>query len=363
MKQIFRTTILFAAFIVAASACGYAQNRKMPVIPPTVKQTTSAPAAKPKPKQKPANSTVLVESTDSIEPAKEQERIISEKVTDAPKWFFNPPKDEYIGVSLPLKNQKLAQQQAICAALLSYVAQNKTEINFKGFINSYEGNENSKWEGLNTCKFKLFTNYQVIKTAINQYGEHFVSLKVKSDKNSSIEVNALHYSLNTEKNGITESSDSLKFYILQDSMMFLLGREHTQNSETSVEYNVKAPSANETFVNEKTYSYSPTANSAIKSKWSSSSVKQSLGAAYMSALLIGIMQDSSVESERITTKILSSKAAITDSLQIADESAEGGFKSELYSENIVTKPARVITAGIDTKGLILFTVYFSINDN
>jgi len=34
-----------------------------------------------------------------------------ESVTDAPRWFFDPPKNEYAGVSIPLENKELAQQQ------------------------------------------------------------------------------------------------------------------------------------------------------------------------------------------------------------------------------------------------------------
>jgi len=54
MKRHLTTTILFAAFMLAASIGGYAQNRKLSTIPLAAKQTSSTPATNPKPAATPS---------------------------------------------------------------------------------------------------------------------------------------------------------------------------------------------------------------------------------------------------------------------------------------------------------------------
>jgi hypothetical protein len=114
------------------------------------------------------------------------------KVDEAPDWFFTPPAGEYVGVSLPLDDQTLAQQQALRIALLSYLLQNDFEGELQDMVRTLgiSNSANSSVETSNQVrKMSLcFPNtYKVVKTSQNRYGEIFVAIKVLS---SSVNPNA-----------------------------------------------------------------------------------------------------------------------------------------------------------------------------
>jgi hypothetical protein len=103
-----------------------------------------------------------------------------------PDWFINPSDDEYVGVSLPLKNTGLAVRQAVYPALLSYCFQNdsavKTAYIFRNKSNAAGYITESRTEMNRECRLK----YVVTKTAKNKYGEIFVAVKILSGKSGSV---------------------------------------------------------------------------------------------------------------------------------------------------------------------------------
>jgi len=114
---------------------------------------------------------------------------IPENVNDLPVWFLVPPENEYVGVSLPLKDFNLAQSQAIYTAFLSYIIQH----NMEGSLAILEEGQKMYSTQLDTTYYnsnflrnsKLFfscpaLNYQIARIAKNQHGEVFVSIKVTS---------------------------------------------------------------------------------------------------------------------------------------------------------------------------------------
>jgi hypothetical protein len=105
------------------------------------------------------------------------------KVEEAPEWFFHSPVGEYVGVSFPMEDQKLAQQQAERIALLSYLLQHDSNGSLKGRGMDYsegasDDNENYRQQFIAIIELWLPKNYSVTKTAKNKYGEVFVSVKV-----------------------------------------------------------------------------------------------------------------------------------------------------------------------------------------
>ncbi|MDR3328319.1 MAG: hypothetical protein LBT04_09480 [Prevotellaceae bacterium] len=115
--------------------------------------------------------------------AQEMLERTTEVVKSAPLWFFNPPKNEYVGVSLPLDNSEMAQQYAVYAALLSYVVQNEIEIQYSASSMSEEkkGIKTSKVQRIQRCNFSLPDSYTITKIAKNEYNELFVSIAVDND--------------------------------------------------------------------------------------------------------------------------------------------------------------------------------------
>lgn len=283
------------------------------------------------------------------------------KVTDAPSWFFNPPSGEYAGVSLPLENQDIARQQAVIAALLSYVAQNETEVFIISTYNDFIGYDDSKGPYSQTkaaakYSFKLPGNYRIVQTAINQYGEMFISLQVTQGRSDSIQVVVQEEGLWEVKDGFAKDEEErivmIAGYAFENSVIEIKGREYTLNSKTDIEVNLQRrtqrSSAEETFVADKKYSYRPTANRLIETDNETYGkriehaltvypVQRSLGIAYMMALLNGIKQE-----------VLSLIIRTQNDIDIGKEI------SSFVSKCKVTQPAKVLKAGIDTEGNLFF---------
>ena len=285
----------------------------------------------------------------------------TERVTDAPAWFFKPPAGEYAGVSMPFENSELARQHAVYAALLSYVAQNDTEVDCRSSIRLFDsGDEHQKTERASACHFTMPGNYRIVETAINRYGELFVLLQIMPGSDS-IRVFAKEYLLNSVQYGFETQIYQLTYSIEDASqphaMTHIFGKSFTQNDtisiEVEVEHTKQRSSAKETFVPEQKYSYRPTASRPVKTtnygilfvpEWSYHSVRYSLGAAYTTALLRGIMQDSTTESAKIQTTVIGTS---NNDATVAT--------SEVISQNRIIKPARVITAGINTNEQFTFS--------
>jgi hypothetical protein len=108
-----------------------------------------------------------------------------------PDWFFNHSDDEYIGVSLPLKNTDLAIRQAVYPALLSYKLRNDSTTGTNR-INSYETYDATN--GRTTLSSESYSReikeyrlkYIITKTAKNKYGEIFVAVKILSGKSGPV---------------------------------------------------------------------------------------------------------------------------------------------------------------------------------
>jgi len=286
------------------------------------------------------------------------------KAEDAPSWFFNPSAGEYAGVSLPLKNAELARQQAIYAALLSYVAQNEVQIHTTGIIAYYSNDENHIIKGRDECTFTLPDKYEVVKTAVNRYGEVFVSLKVaKAAGKGNIEVFARQYFSGVEEDELTEDINQLEFLIkdsLPNAALTFSGMAITQDEDTDIvmllRQNTPNSSVQEQFIPEIRYSYSPSSTTGMVARtngetyilpsWSSHSLHNSLGAAYVSALLSGIMEDCVAISLTMESSV---------KMQTLDDEYHSALFSN-FSENTVTKPAKVIIEKkIDTEKLYLIT--------
>jgi len=104
------------------------------------------------------------------------------RVQDAPDWFFNQPAGEYVGVSLPLENQELAQLHAVYVALISHAVRRDLPMRgVRGVVATRETREAEASTGgdLVVSNTRLFLpNYEIVRTAINQYGEVFVSVRI-----------------------------------------------------------------------------------------------------------------------------------------------------------------------------------------
>jgi len=292
----------------------------------------------------------------------------TERVTDAPAWFFNPPAGEYAGVSMPFENFELARQHAVYAALLSYVAQNEVLIEFAESSEGYRNNDDFSSIQFNRCLFNLPGNYNIVKTAVNQHGEVFVSLQVMSDdsNNANITIVAELYTKGLNKEGFSEMHEKLKYEIDETQKLpnEMKGNvwysEYTLNGATLIETNIERvtqrSSAKETFVPEQKYSYRPTANRILVDTktgrlepawWSMYPVEHSLGAAYSSALLRGIIQESAFMAWTISSGI--QKTASFDIEEKTD--LEKNMETAARTVHVkVNKPARVITPKIDNEG-------------
>lgn len=282
--------------------------------------------------------------------AQTNETISTTKVQDAPAWFFNPSKGEYAGVSLPLKNYELARQQAIYSALLSYVAQNETTVTIHGATKSCSNTQgdkvNSKLESNYKCTFSLTDQYRVVETAVNQYGEVFILIKVTdTGSNSAIRV-VVRLSENYEnRDGVVKDERQL-IYALADSSLLpsaevsVYGKNVTLNDQITVNMQIKRASkyssARETVEPEAKYQYQSTNG---KIDWLStggfySPVQHSLGLAYTTALLNCIMDDC----RRIAEKSALHTGKISDN--------ENSGSSQIMNQTI-TKPARALKAEIE----------------
>jgi len=286
----------------------------------------------------------------------------TERVTDAPAWFFNPPAGEYAGVSMPLESYDLARQQAVYAALLSFVAQNEVEIEFTG---SEVFSESLRIvEQFRKCIFNLPVNYNIVKTAINQYGEVFVSLQIMSDdsNNANITIVAELYSIGLDIDGFSKMQGNL-LYVIEEARKLpnemngnIWYSEKTINDTTrianSIERVTQRSWAKENFVPEQMYSYCSTLAEVIP-VWSGRPTQYSLGIAYTSALLTGIMQDCMKVTQAIE-KVLQKYSSYNGLSSKADENGEY-IKSSSQTNKIV-KPANSITAGIDNGYLYLIEI-------
>jgi hypothetical protein len=65
-----------------------------------------------------------------------------DKISEAPAWFFSPPKGEYVGVSFPLNDREAAKRQAICTALLSCIVQHDMKGTYISRISGISSNIN-----------------------------------------------------------------------------------------------------------------------------------------------------------------------------------------------------------------------------
>ncbi|GHS90450.1 hypothetical protein FACS1894201_11780 [Bacteroidia bacterium] len=101
---------------------------------------------------------------------------VPETVDEVPDWFLQPPKGEYVGVSLPFQNSAIARQQATYVALISYMLQHDIEWEFSRVDRVAE----STFRSASQIALSLPAQYELVKTAKNKHGEMFVSLKVLS---------------------------------------------------------------------------------------------------------------------------------------------------------------------------------------
>ncbi|MDR1345298.1 MAG: CsgG/HfaB family protein [Bacteroidales bacterium] len=108
-----------------------------------------------------------------------------------PDWFFNHSDDEYVGVSLPLKNTDLAIRQAVYPALLSYKLRNDSTtgtnlINSYGTYDATNGRTTLSSESYSREIKEYRLKYIITKTAKNKYGEIFVAVKILSGKSGPV---------------------------------------------------------------------------------------------------------------------------------------------------------------------------------
>ena len=228
------------------------------------------------------------------------------KVKEIPNWFLKPVQNEYVGVSLPLKDDTLAMQQAIHSAILSYMVQHEIYgILAKSItiISTIDGAKNTfsahSKELYNLSFSQPSINYQVTKTAINNNGEFFVSLKVlpfKAESNVNLSLAGL---LNANDYSATqfEWNEFIK-YLFQAttgfSMLSDIFIQYTDNNQygtiKSSILDVKTEKEEANLLdNSDNYGYKATKRFKYDAKkeyiLSSYLLKQSLGAAYLTTLL------------------------------------------------------------------------------
>ena len=239
-----------------------------------------------------------------------------ETVTDAPAWFFNPPAGTYAGVSAPLQNVELAQQQAVYTALLSYVVQNGVEMEIESMGHDLEMKRDgsaapeTRLEHIHYLSWTLPSKHKIVKTAINQYGEVFVLLEIESGGNGERTVAVEQYFLQTETGRGKDFRKRLEYSIQDKShpniAMNVSGFTRVHNKDVSVALTVERINQNSSekaqFAPlEQGYSYRSTANNTLEEKpvWSSFSVQHSLGIAYKMALLTGFISETLAICEKI----------------------------------------------------------------
>jgi len=284
------------------------------------------------------------------------------RVIDAPDWFFHPQTGEYTGVSLPVENKELAQQQAIYSALLSFIAQNETEVFIKGHSSSFssksEEAEESHFTSMAILNFSLPDNYRIVRTAINQYGEIFVALKIiPVNVNENIKVFIEQYINFTEKNSIVENTEKFEFSIvdrcLDQTTIKVHGNELNINNETeiTVQLSKETPNyhKNETFLSNENYFYPHLAENKIVTKKGAYpnfkvayAIKYSLGMAYIEVLLRNIIY----ECERVKMDLSKSVLIHLDGDDVNNDSDKKGA-SDSHFENKVVKPSQIFKILID----------------
>ncbi|MDR0982038.1 MAG: tetratricopeptide repeat protein [Culturomica sp.] len=163
------------------------------------------------------HKTIYTESLQKVWENIKNQKVRNAQNINIPKWFFQPVKNQYVGVSFPLKDKKLAQQQAICSALLSYILQNDIEGHYIVDHCTYtvSGDDGRKSErGENMIRFNLPLKWEVEKTYKNSNGEVFVSLSTSPIERNSIGMEFYIQSRLNEKNGIKEMSQSSRFQMV-----------------------------------------------------------------------------------------------------------------------------------------------------
>jgi hypothetical protein len=229
-----------------------------------------------------------------------------QQVAEAPKWFFQPPAGEYVGVSLPLKDQDLAKKQAVYTALLSYMAQHdiegklSTNRSVKGLVINEEGITRTR-DQTNEAGFlrlSLPGSYEITKTSKNKYGEVFVAISILPS-NKLIETlfkSSVEYDTESTDNTNRYNYSCVSSFALLDSANFSLtatvDERFTDDIEDiKIDVNVTdiISRSDETckLTGVSSYRYSPTAKfkKNTLSPVSSQTVRQSLGAAYLRVLL------------------------------------------------------------------------------
>jgi hypothetical protein len=96
---------------------------------------------------------------------------------EAPEWFLYPPEGTYAGVSLPLEDTVLAEQQAVCVALLSYMLQHHSTMRLNQMANSISDGQVEELRGIKALQMVLPDKYRVTRKAKNKFGEVFVALQ------------------------------------------------------------------------------------------------------------------------------------------------------------------------------------------
>jgi hypothetical protein len=291
-------------------------------------------------------------------------------VTDAPSWFFNPPQGTYAGVSVSFENIELAQQQAVYTALLSYVVQNNVEVTVEnmGHIleNSLDNSTNTetRLEFMNTLRWSLPNRYEVILSAINQYGELFVLLRVgKTNCNCTLDMNVEHYMLSTARNGAEDVRHRMD-YGIQDRSIFntvvdVNGFSRLYNENINQYLTVRVTSTGNALSSEqerftsvaRELSYNSIANHSVAnetSSWSHFPLRYSLGMAYQMALLNGFVLETldigNAKNVPYKQEVdLSSRQKTTESSILRDMM----FFTAQYK---VTNPARALRVQIDSQG-------------
>jgi hypothetical protein len=284
-----------------------------------------------------------------------------ETVTDAPAWFLNPPQGTYAGVSVPLQNVELAEQQAVYTALLSYVVQNETEVvvgNVMGHV--FETDSIIRHEYMKNLRWSLPNRYEIIQTAINQYGEVFVLLKIGPSCNCTLEMTIEYYMLSTVRTGHEDVRHRMD-YIIQDKTAAThktdvsgFSRIHDENLNQYL--TIKRTRQQDLLEEERftrtnqRYFYNSIAHHSIKtsSTWSHFSLRYSLGMAYQMALLNGFVFE--------TIEISNATLPFKEEIDMRDATMESNilrdamFFTDQYK---IIYPTKALKVKVDSQGNLL----------
>jgi len=228
------------------------------------------------------------------------------KVKEIPNWFLKPAQNEYVGVSLPFKDEALAMQQAINSALLSYMVQHNiygTLENSIEMLSTVDGAKNT----YSTYLKELYDlkisqpslNYQITKAATNDNGDFFVSLKILplcGDSKVNFSLSGL-FKANTYSTTAFEIDEFIKYLFIDStgfSMLSDISIKYTENNQQGIiktsilDFKTEKKEAN--LLNDNSNCcYQSTKKIKYDSKkvyiLSAYPLKQSLGAAYLTALL------------------------------------------------------------------------------